>query len=68
VVARFRYSDLKEAVCGCGRRAEHHYQQLDVLRLLRQEVRRDLLVEAKKHKARKLLRQIPGSVQFGQPF
>jgi hypothetical protein len=31
-----------------------------VLRLLRQEVRRDLLVEAKKHKPWKLLRQIPG--------
>jgi transposase len=45
---------------GVRRRAEHYYQQLDVLRLLRQEVRRDLLVEAKKHKAWKLLRQIPG--------
>jgi len=45
---------------GVRRRAEHSYQQLDVLRLLRQEVRRDLLVEAKKHKAWKLLRQIPG--------
>jgi len=45
---------------GVRRRAEHAYQQLDVLRLLRQEVRRDLLLEAKKHKARKLLRQIPG--------
>jgi len=44
---------------GVQRRAEHYYQQLDVLRLLRQEVRRDLLVEAKKHKAWKLLRQIP---------
>jgi hypothetical protein len=31
-----------------------------VLRLLRQDVRRDLLVEVKKHKARKLLCQIPG--------
>ena len=45
---------------GVRRRAEHYYQQLDVLRLLRQEVRRDLLLEAKKHKAWKLLRQIPG--------
>jgi len=45
---------------GVRRRAEHAYQQLDVLRLLRQEVRRDLLPEAKKHKAWKLLRQIPG--------
>jgi transposase len=45
---------------GVRRRAEHYYQQLDVLRLLRQEVRRDLLVESKKHKAWKLLRKIPG--------
>jgi len=37
-----------------------NYQQLGVLRLLRQEVRRDLLAEAKKHKAWKLLRLIPG--------
>src|SRR5246127_2474098 len=45
---------------GVRRRAEHYYQQLDVLRPLHQEVRRDLLVEAKKHKAWKLLRLIPG--------
>ncbi len=45
---------------GVRRRAEHSYQQLDVLRLMRQEVRRDLLVESKKHKAWKLLRQILG--------
>jgi transposase len=45
---------------GVRRRAEHYYQQLDVLRLLRQEVRRDLLAEAKKHKPWKLLRLIPG--------
>ena len=49
---------IREA--GVRRRAEHYYQQLDVMRLLRQEARRDLLVEAKKHKAWKLLRQIPG--------
>ena len=49
---------IREA--GVRRRAEHYYQQLDVLRLLRLEVRRDLLVESKKHKAWKLLRQIPG--------
>jgi hypothetical protein len=40
---------------GVRRRAEHYYQQLDALRLLRQEVRRDLLAEAKKHKPWKLL-------------
>jgi transposase len=50
----------KISEAGVRRRAEHYYQQLDVLRLLRQEVRKDLLVEAKKHKAWKLLRQIPG--------
>ena len=50
----------KISEAGVRRRAEHYYQQLDVLRLLRQDVRRDLLVEAKKHKAWKLLRQIPG--------
>jgi transposase len=51
-------SKITEA--GVRRRAEHYYQQLDVLRLLRQEVRRDLLTESRKHKAWKLLRQIPG--------
>jgi transposase len=50
----------KISEAGVRRRAEHYYQQLDVLRLLRQEARRDLLLEAKKHKAWKLLRQIPG--------
>ncbi len=50
----------KISEAGVRRRAEHYYQQLDVLRLLRQEVRRDLLVESKKHKAWKLLRQIRG--------
>jgi transposase len=44
---------------GVRRRAEHYYQQLDVLRPLRQEVRRDLLVESRKHKIWKLLRLIP---------
>src|ERR1700758_3119712 len=45
---------------GVRRRAELYYQQLDAFCLLRQEVRRDLLLEVKKHKAWKLLRQIPG--------
>src|SRR6267142_592369 len=44
---------------GVRRRAEFYYQQLDALRLLRQEVRRDLLAESKKHKAWKRLCQIP---------
>jgi len=44
---------------GVHRRAEFYYQQLDALRLLRQQVRRELLVEAQKHPAWKLLCQIP---------
>jgi transposase len=35
------------------------YQQLDLLQRVRQEARRDLLQESRKHKAVKLLRQIP---------
>jgi transposase len=41
------------------RRAEFYYQQFDALRTLRQEVRRELLAEARKHDAWKLLRGIP---------
>jgi transposase len=44
---------------GVRRRAEFYYQQLDALRALRQNVRRELLEESKKHKAWKLLCQIP---------
>jgi transposase len=44
---------------GVRRRAEFYYQQLDALRSLRQEVRRELLAESKKHRAWKLLCQIP---------
>jgi transposase len=44
---------------GVFRRAEFYYQQLDALRSLRQQVRRDLLAESKKHQASKLLCQIP---------
>jgi transposase len=49
---------LNEA--GVRRRAEHTYQQLDGLRQLRLEIRRDLLLEARKHQAWRLLRLIPG--------
>jgi transposase len=42
------------------RRAELYYQQLDALRFLRQQARKELLAEASKHRATKLLRQIPG--------
>ena len=44
---------------GVRRRAELFYQQLDVLQALRQEARRDLLAESRKHGATKLLCQIP---------
>ena len=51
-------SKIPEAGVRC--RAEFTYQQLDRLQALRQEVRRDLLAESRKHRATKLLRQIPG--------
>jgi transposase len=53
---------LSEA--GVRRRAEQLYQ-LDALRKIRQEVRRELLAESQKHPAHQLLRQIPrlGSVR-----
>ena len=44
---------------GVRRRAEFYYQQLDALRALRQQVRRELLVESSKHQVSKLLCQIP---------
>jgi transposase len=44
---------------GVRRRAEFYYQQLDALRILRREVRRELLAEAKKHQAWERLCQIP---------
>ena len=45
---------------GVRRRAELYYQQLDALRLVRQQARKELLAEARKHRATRLLRQIPG--------
>src|ERR1700694_5570575 len=44
---------------GVRRRAELLYQQLDGLLALRGNVRPELLAESRKHKATKLLRQIP---------
>jgi transposase len=44
---------------GVRRRAEIYYQQLDALRSLREQARRELLAEGRKHRAMKLLRQIP---------
>jgi transposase len=49
----------KISEAGVRRRAEFYYQQLDALRTLRQQVRRDLLGESKKHQAWKQLCQIP---------
>ena len=44
---------------GVRRRAEFYYQQLDALRTVRQQVRRELLAEGKKHPAWQRLCQIP---------
>ena len=44
---------------GVLRRAELYYQQLDALRTLRQQVRKDLLTESQKHKVWKRLCAIP---------
>src|SRR6202171_4931343 len=44
---------------GVRRRAEFYYQQLDALRTVRQQVRRDLFAESQKHQAWKRLCQIP---------
>jgi transposase len=57
---RYRLEWLGKIVeAGVRRRSEFYYQQFDALRSLRQEVRRELLAEAKKHDAWRLLRQIP---------
>jgi hypothetical protein len=44
---------------GVRRRAELFYQHLDGLEVLRRQVRREFLAESRKHKAVKVLRQIP---------
>jgi transposase len=49
----------KISEAGVRRRAEFYYQQFDALAALRQEARRELLSESRKHSAVKLLRQIP---------
>jgi transposase len=49
----------KIAEAGVRRRAEFYYQQLDQLGSLRQQVRRELLAESGKHRASKLLCQVP---------
>jgi len=49
----------KISEAGVRRRAELYYQQFDALAALRQQARRELLAEARKHPAMRLLRQIP---------
>src|SRR5258708_16695980 len=44
---------------GTRRRAEHLYQQLDLLQPLRQQARRELLAESRKHAITAKLRKIP---------
>jgi transposase len=44
---------------GVRRRAERLYQQLDMLQLLRQQARRELLAESRKHTITAKLRTIP---------
>src|SRR5258708_6112361 len=44
---------------GVRRRAERLHQQLDLLQPVRQQARRDLLLESHKHQGVRLLRQIP---------
>ena len=58
--ARYRAAWLaKISEAGVRRRGEFYYQQFDALRVLRQEVRRELFAEAHQHDAWKLLRAIP---------
>ena len=57
---RHRAAGLKKITeAGVRRRAELYYQQLDALRSLQQQARKELLAEGRKHSATKLLRQIP---------
>ena len=44
---------------GVRRRAEHLYEHLDILKQLRQQVRRELLAESRKYQVTRQLRQIP---------
>src|SRR6202521_1837421 len=44
---------------GVQRRAEHLYQQMDILKQLRQQVRSELLTESRKYTITSQLRQIP---------
>ncbi len=50
---------VKLSEVGVHRRAEFYYLQVNALVVLRQETRRELLVEGRKHSTVTLLRQIP---------
>jgi len=57
---RYREEWLKKIEqVGVRRRAELLYEELDGLQALRRQVRPELLTESRKHRASKLLRQIP---------
>jgi transposase len=57
---RYREAWLSKITqAGVRRRAELFYQHLDGLQVLRCNVRREFLAESRKHKATKLLRQVP---------
>ena len=58
--ARYREEWLQKIQqVGVRRRAEFLYQELDGLQALRRTLRQELLAESQKHKAVKLLRQVP---------
>jgi transposase len=56
---RHRAEWLSKKEAGVRRRAERLYQQLDMLQYLRQQARRELLAESRKHAITVKLRQIP---------
>jgi transposase len=57
---RYREEWLNQITqAGVRRRAELFYQHLDGLQVLRRKVRGEFLAESRKHKAAKVLRQIP---------
>src|SRR5271165_4574236 len=56
---RHRGEYLAQLGGGLRRRAEHLYQELDALQPLRHEVRRELIVECRKHAAARWLQSIP---------
>jgi hypothetical protein len=66
---RHRSSQWLEKISEAGtrQRAEQLYQQLDMLQHLRQQARRELLAESRKHAVTTKLRQIPSWDRFVPP-